>query len=207
MFAGRVAVVLGISLAIASSSSAQNLLVNPDFDSNVVGWSVGAQEFISIAWSSVDATEDPTGAGGTAGSGALDFEIATTGYASQCVPVIGGQPYRLSGSVAPLSIGSGSALFSLALQWWTTADCTEDVVGAFDVIASPTELDVWHLLDDVFDAPPTANSVEVRLAASAISGVRTARFDALYLPEPAALGAALAACGALAAVARRRAAR
>ena len=203
MIAGRLVVVLVVGLAAARPAVAQNLLVNPDFDSNVVGWSVGGQEFIGIAWSSVDASEDPTGAGGTAGSGALDLETATSGFASQCVPVTGGEPYRLAGSVAPLSIGSGSVVFALALQWWTTADCTEDVVGAFDVLAAPAEPDVWHALDGVFDAPPTASSVEVRLAASWSSGGRTARFDALYLPEPSLLASALAACSALAALARR----
>jgi hypothetical protein len=166
-----------LASALAGPAASQNVLSNPDFDSDVAGWTLGSQEFIVITWSASDVDGSPA-------SGSAELNTAVTGSAYQCVPIAGGDSYSLSGAVAPLSGGSGVIDFSLEAVWNDGPDCAGDPVGVPAELPSPEEEDVWHPLSGDFEAPPEAQSAQVRLKSTWTSGTRSARFDAIFLPEP-----------------------
>jgi hypothetical protein len=71
-------------------------------------------------------------------------------------------------------------------------------------LPSPEEEDVWHPLSGDFEAPPEAQSAQVRLKSTWTSGTRRARFDVIFLPEPSPGLAAGVGGLALWVMARRR---
>lgn len=184
-------------VAFASSASAQNLLLNPDFDIGIGDWSIGSQEFITIDPSASDVDGSPA-------SGSLEMNTAVTGWAAQCVAVIGGEDHRFAGAIAPLSGAPSTIDFSLELLSYTSADCSGAPIAASDELIAPTQLDVWHLLETTVVLPASANSAEFRLRATWTSGQAMARFDALFLPEPGQAAQAVAAALALCWLARYR---
>lgn len=193
---GGIAALL-LAVALATAASAQNLVTNPDFDSDVMGWTIGAQEFIEISWSASDVDGSPA-------SGSLELNTATDGRAYQCVPIVGGDSYLLSGAVAPLSTAAGTVAFSLELHWNDGPGCSGEFVGAPAELPSPGTPDVWHRLSGTFEAPETAVSAEVRLASDWTLGSGLARFDAIFVPEPPRNPAAGISVLVLALLRRRR---
>lgn len=178
--ARSLAVWIGFNLVLlaAGSSSAQNLLANPDFDSVVAPWTIGSQEFVVLGWSSSDVD-------GSLVSGSLSLE-SQTGSAYQCVPVVAGSTYALEGFVAPLSASrSGVVAHSLEIEWKSTVDCAGSGNLGRSTLASPTNLDVWNELGDYFRAPPGAQSARIHLQNRWSSGgFGTALFDGIFVPEP-----------------------
>lgn len=106
----------------APAASAQNLLINPDFDTGLGGWEV----FVTTSW---DGTQDAGGpfTPGTSGSAkeVLDAGIANGSYPAlaQCVPLVLGATYNLGGKIIISSQTAGTSAFFLFVPY-PTADCS-----------------------------------------------------------------------------------
>ncbi len=143
-----------IVVPAATVVSAQNLLVNPDFDTDVSGWAgLGV-------WDPVDAFGSPTSGSATwintwAGGGAH--------YFLQCIEVpIFFEGFDLS---AYTNIPSGQASTGesyLVVIFYSDPDCT-DLIDAHST-SSYTGLDTWHLLTLSGWSPDGFGSVKIGLA-------------------------------------------
>jgi hypothetical protein len=180
------------------SMISQSELVNPEFDSSLVPWTIGAQEFVVMARSPIDVDGSPT-------SGSLSLE-SQTGWAYQCVPVTADTEYLLSGFVMPRSAGrSGTVNHGLELEWFSNSTCAGTSGLPLASIFTPAPLDVWTNFEDVFVSPSTARSARVRLRNSSISGgFATANFDSIFVPEPGGGASLVAGALGIAGLARRR---
>jgi hypothetical protein len=105
---------LSLSLAShAASSSAQNLLVNPGFDTGLDGWQVAdVSTSVTVSW---DGAHDADGSASSGSAKAVWQAPAVTQYYgafSQCVEVTTGQPYVFGGKVfIPAGPVPGSTFF------------------------------------------------------------------------------------------------
>lgn len=199
---------LAIALAVAHPGEAQNLLVNPDFDVDLAGWSDPGVPWIASFFD----TEDWADAPGS-GSARVVNTIETTGNdgLSQCIEI-------------PESDGE-TAIYDLTVQ---------ARVGDGDLLTGTAELGLWYDADTVCEGfnygnnsllwgleswpaegelgihgiviPAGTRSIRFELRANKYTpgGSFVAKFDHAYLPEPA-LGCemALASLGALGLLRRR----
>jgi len=176
----------------------QSELLNPEFDSSVVPWTIGAQEFVTM-------TRSPLDVDGSATSGSLSLE-SQTGWAYQCVPVTADTDYLLSGYVMPRSAGrSGIVIHGLDLEWFSSPTCAGASGFPLASIFTPAPFDVWTYFEDVFVSPSAARSARVRLRNISIAGgFATANFDSIFLPEPGGAASLVAGALGIAGLARRR---
>lgn len=191
--------VLGLTILGASEGVAQNLLLNPDFDTPL-----GRSSWLeSGSWSSEDADGSP-------GSGSLQivnsFSFASVVLARQCVPVSAGQRFALGARVraAPGQFG-GSTTAGVTVGWWTQPDCSGTVLGSS--LGGLAQQDgSWETVGPAtIMAPPGAAGAGVRLQVFKGDGAGsfTASFDEVFLPEPEAGSAVLAALSTLAWITHR----
>lgn len=166
------------SMLIGTSASAQNLLLNGDFDTDLDPWTLGGQEFIEISWTSGDVD-------GSLVSGSLET-FSQSGGPYQCVPVSGNSAYLLDGFVGPLSIGrTGIIEHTLSVEWFSSTNCDFGTFISFDDLPAATSIDAFERLTGTLVAPLAANSARVRLKALFVSGsFARALYDSVYLPEP-----------------------
>ncbi len=142
---------------------AQNLLVNPGFDSDLSGWHPSnAPGLIITIWSPLDAAGSPS-----SGSLLADNLAATANYpvvvGAQCINVTPGQKYWLR---AKAFIPAGQATTGEAdiNAYWGSGTCSSpaDPIGPIDGFSIPT---VGHLADvgQVVTAPAGRGRVAIQL--------------------------------------------
>ncbi len=182
---------LALGLWTAPPVSAQNLLVNPNFDNalGVSGW------LETGTWSPDDWQENP-------GSGSLQITNSFPGsaviLARQCVPIVAGNAYQVEGRVraAPGQF-AGSTDAALTVGWWTSSNCTsEGNVLDTALVGIASETGAWERIGPktlVAPAGATGANVRLQVLKGDGSGSFTANFDAISLPEPSDASSALAA--------------
>ena len=144
-------------------ASAQNLLVNPNFDSNVASWS--SPPVGTFTW---DGSNDTPGLIAPYGSGSLDNTAPVafgTTFVSQCVAVTAGSNYTASTSIfVPLSQTEAGYAMILA-NFFNGASCGGSGVGPG--ISSPhvlsTSTNSWISVSNSGVAPAGAVSAQVEL--------------------------------------------
>ena len=148
--------------AVGGTAAAQNLLVNPNFDSNVAGWSFTTPG--TFTWdSSLDAGSNPL-----SGSGRLDnTSPATNGtsFAAQCVAVTGGSTYDFLAKIRIPSGQSQTGHANVVVNFYDGASCGgSNVGGTASPIVLSTTTDTWVQSQVLaFAAPGTAVSAQVNL--------------------------------------------
>jgi hypothetical protein len=193
--------VLALGLGIPTPVSAQNLVVNPDFDD-----ALQRSSWLETGdWSSDDWQDDP-------GSGSLQitnsFSSSVVLLARQCVPIVAGRAYQVEGRVraAPDQfVGSTGA--ALSVGWWTASDCSSGTSLGTMLVGVASETGDWERIGPTnIVAPSGATGANVRLQVlkGEGSGSFSASFDAISLPESSALSSGLVAITALASLRRRR---
>ena len=195
-----IAVALAVG-AIASPARSQNLLVNPDFDDadQLSGWA----ETGGKTWSSDDFAGDPS-----SGSVQIPNSFAPAGSVlmRQCVPATAGQSLHASAEVRVAPGQSAGSVF-FALAFWDTVDCSgteSNAVGFFPGPAAPITGD-WSPVASTIVAPALTQGAEIELTVvKGAGGSLTAFFDHVFLPEPDAALAPVAALAALCALGRWR---
>jgi len=150
--------VLGMALA-ASGVCAQNLLDNPDFDTDLGSWSCGASNGIAV-W-------DPRDVDGALDSGSLRIDNDAPSPSAkvscfQCLPVMEGVSYRLAASVY-FADEVGFALDGSAriqIMFSDDAACV-NVVGFGDVgilNSNPGIADAWVPLTTQWNLAPVGTT-------------------------------------------------
>lgn len=200
------AALFAASMTSAAAAPAQNLLANPDFDTDVTSGGWGADvDWILGSWQEPDAFGD-----GDSGS-LLVTNVREFGGSNgwfQCIPASEG--LALDASVwtrsAPGQTNSNGAW--LEVWFFASTGCSFAPPGLIESIfteyASPADWTEIALRDLV--TPAGTQSIRFDLRVEKASGdpeAATAEFDAAYLPEPGALATAAAALAALAALRRR----
>lgn len=173
-------------------------IVNPDFETDLFGWSCTNGGSCSWSWDTPIATA-------TTGSGRVtsppEGAFATTGrLESSCVRVQEAVPYR----AAIWAHTTGGEAGLAYLLWSSSESCVGGVVGIDPIGVSPAD-GTWRRLSQTFDAPPGARTVRLVADATrdgATGASSTTTIDAAYIPESGGLAAGLAAAGALAILAR-----
>ena len=183
----------------AAGASAGGLVVNGEFDTDLLGWdNVGTGK----VWDPFDDTDDPN-------SGSISISNTYGGvsgaFVEQCVPVEGGLDYHFSYS--HYSTGTDTTgRADVGLYWYSNALCDVSSIGYTPLISLTTG--VWTAVATDLSAPAEALGLLVHIAAWKNTGNAgdpwTVYFDHIQLaPEPAATSGSIAALGALASVARR----
>lgn len=181
---------LALALSTAPPVSAQNLVVNPNFD-NALGIS---------AWLETG-TWSPDDWEGSPGSGSLQitnsFSSSAVLLARQCVQIVAGNTYQVEGRVraAPGQF-EGSTDAALTIGWWTSSNCASGNTLGTVLVGIASETGAWERIGPTtVVAPAGAAGANVRLQVlkGDGSGSFTANFDAVSLPEPSEAPAALVA--------------
>src|SRR5260370_13972606 len=149
----RIAVFGGVLLLAICPVGAQNLLPDPSFASGVGAWTASGASLATFQW------VDLTGPDGVAGFARLRVTGPGSGFASVCVPVVGGQTYSWGGSFFPES-ASGQVI----LDFYSNGSCQGLTIVGETFGPSATTLGVWQFEPgpDVM-APASAGSVLFRL--------------------------------------------
>jgi hypothetical protein len=171
-----------LQLLVSSATPAQNLLVNPDFDSDISGWSA------NVAW--IVGAHDAEDVDEPSSSGSVLVENSRSSGGGnglfQCVLVSGDTLYDTS---IWIRIPLGQAMTgdaSLRLFWFAnpTCDFADYLTDHFFPIFTPSA--AWTEIQESVDAPFGAQSVRFDLGVSKDDpgGTFETKFDAVYLPEP-----------------------
>jgi hypothetical protein len=176
-------------LVISTSSAAQNLLEDPDFDLPPVGNGWTATGTGSLL--------HDLGFGQPAPSVELLSEGSESLALSQCRPVAGDEIYDIDARTFT-GIATGASLNEVRVRWYALEGCTNEI----DSLPIDTEVyppgELLHRYRHHVAPPINAQSASVELAVYA-NGSPSIQvwFDAIYLPEPEAGELAAAALGAL----------
>jgi len=168
------AAVLLVAAALAPSARAENLLVNPRFDTSISGWTVGNDDQV---WSPVDVDDDPS-----SGSARALIDQAPgpfTGVAfRQCVEVTAGDEYVYGASTLVPSgqERTGSAL--VAVYFYGEEGCGGAAIDT-QTIGPVDDPGAWANVSDTITAPDGSRSVNVFLSVTKNEpgGELTAHFD------------------------------
>lgn len=161
MHSVRIAVIaVGLAAGIGSAH-AQNLIVNPNFDTDVSGWTADAGTSIFR-----DSSQD---AGGSATSGAMSvfpsngqtFNLSV----HQCFAVTGGTDFSFGTKIKPGTVTS----FGMMCQAFTGSDCAFLPIGsASAIIAGPADQNGWVPLhtESPYLLPASAQGVSCGITGS-----------------------------------------
>jgi len=136
-----------------SSAGTANLVVNPDFDTDLSGWG-----HFGGTWSPFDWQDSPTSG---SSNKALSTAGATVPIADQCVE-LGGTPaqeYELSAQVYIPSGQTGTGSAHISVGWFSSPACINQVSG--DDSADVTATGSWVELADTLQPPPGAVSMHL----------------------------------------------
>jgi hypothetical protein len=173
--------VLGVTFAWG-----QNLVSNPSFDTDVIGWTPFAMT--TIVWDSLDAYGNPA-----SGSALVSNASTTPGDATgsrQCVEgILGGQAYHIGADILVPGGQAETGAGELLVQWYDQPGC-----GGFLGLVSSSEIptstpDVWYTVSVISEAPPGTVAARFRLTVekNEASGSLDAHFDNVVL-EPLLFG-------------------
>lgn len=180
----RICVLVTLSvgiLVVAPVAWAQNLVFNPDFNTDVTGWTPSTTG--TIEWSPLDAEGNP------ASGSALVTNRSTTAQDGtgprQCIDGIdAGFFYLLAADVLVPSGQSETGYAELLVQWYDTPGCGGGLVGLNTTPGLSTSTpDAWYLDAGVFRAPTGTQSARLRLTVAKIEdyGTLQAHFDNVLL--------------------------
>lgn len=157
-----------------------NMLVNPDFDSTVGGWTPHTD--VSVYWNSLDG-------GGNPGSGSAEVVNASPDPSmgrgmQQCVPgaVVGGGSYDFRGRIFIPSGQTRTGNAQIGLRWYRGPGCTGGFVGNQPRRSTWSQGQWVQLSAEDQVAPDEAVSVLFVAFPSKVEagGTLEARFDSLY---------------------------
>ncbi len=151
---------LGLVLVLAWMAAGpmeENLLVNPDFDTDLGGW----PEVSGTTWASLDANTSPS-------SGSARVMVDSPPFNSvgirQCVPILPGGTYSLTaaGLFPSGQPADDSFRLSAELFWWDGPGCAEGSSTATGMTVDVPQDGQWHVLDfGRVTAPLWAASAEI----------------------------------------------
>ena len=165
-------------IATCAAASAQNLLSNPNFDTDLSSWH---SEGATIAWDSQDAD-------GSSSSGSAKIILPANsgpgGFLKPCTPLPAGASFSFGGKflIPPGQIGTTTA--SLEINWYSGADCNNLVAFGpnTDAVTATGEWKTSRLDNVVPPAGTDHFDIEVQLYAGSHSGPSvTGYFDDAFL--------------------------
>ncbi|GAB4199953.1 MAG: hypothetical protein Tsb002_35850 [Wenzhouxiangellaceae bacterium] len=164
-----------------SPASAQNLLLNSQFDSDLSDWSILFER--PAVWDSMDA-------GGSASSGSvmitnnINGNGATPLTLAQCVSVLPGQSYPFGADVFfPTGQAASPGEPQVFVTSYAAADCTGPTTSSFADNTSNSAADSWQRINGQLTTEAGVNSVRVSLGIQKPIGVNdtiTAFFDNVF---------------------------
>jgi hypothetical protein len=161
----------------------QNLIVNPDFATDVAGWSPGL--FVTIDWSSLDADAAPA-----SGSGLVTNLSTTAGDATgarQCVDGISGEFfYLMFADILVPSAQSETGSAHLLVQWYAGTGCGGGQLGSkWTSEVQSSAPDSWYSTGSYVRAPSGTQSARVTLSVRKNEGFGSleAQFDNVVFEE------------------------
>jgi len=178
----RLATAFGLVLAAGSWSAAQNLLVNPDFDTDVAGWTTWGTD-VSIVWNPEDAYGSPA-----SGSGEVINSYVGSGSglrAFQCVSVTGGAVYQLRGKVL-IPPGQPTLQGGELYIWWYAEEWCQALIATAGSPLVVWPEDVWiEVAAPLSEAPIGAQSAWISLSVNQLApgGTVSVLFDDLMFRE------------------------
>jgi MYXO-CTERM domain-containing protein len=201
-------------LVAASPSQAQNLLANPDFDTDLSPWEAGAAT-IGVSFDAVYDVNANDGGSARVASG--QTEAGGPGNAGsgmvQCVNVTPDTLYEISAFALIPASQDRTANPDVRLVWFEVADCApcppQNPICFIQGPATNQHSGATETFEELVGsgvAPSTALSANIvaRPRKNEAGGTVNVVFDAFFLPEPDAPALALAAAATLALLRRRR---
>lgn len=177
-----VALIIAAGAALTPAvAPAQNLLLNPGFDSNLADWDLFEAFGVTAAWNAADEDAAP-------GSGSLRGNLPASGtfripiYASQCVAVQGGTSYRFGGSVLlPAATSPDNAYATVFANLYAEAACSGNS-SAHLAAPNVTLRDTWVRTQDTLVAAATDRSLRIHLRVFAPAGTElSSNFDNVFV--------------------------
>ena len=158
-----------VMLLCTHQLAAQNLVVNPDFDTDVDGWIPFYD--IDFIWEPLDCQGDPSSGSGFAAS--TDAPTSNSGII-QCVePIVAGDWYGLSAwlNISPSQAGEGSA--RLFVWWRDGAGCTgtQTTALATQFVASTAGWEQQTAIPEVAPAGTVSATLYLNITKSSPLGV------------------------------------
>jgi hypothetical protein len=150
---------LGWVCALSPPALAQNILVNPYFDSDLSGWTALGG---TAAWSAEDADGRPGSGGARLTTPATEGD--TVASISQCVAVTGGSDYAFEVKLMRPSTEPQVSAFG-SVSWFSSAGCNGFIEDETALESFPTTQEGWDLAEAVVAATAQAQSALVRLRA------------------------------------------
>ncbi len=175
---------LCLLLATAGLASAQNLIVNPDFASDLSGWTIPLLPLgYGVDW---------IGGGGADGPGSVRISVdadvgATQVVLTQCVAVAPSTSYEFGAHVFLVGGLDQVPIGQLSVAWYTSGGCVNVVGGALSSTTDNT-VNAWQSVSAGGQMSPAgAASAEVFLNFQTPgSGTATLFYDDVYLAEAGA---------------------
>jgi len=142
----------------------ENLLTNPDFESNIDGWSVEPDPGGGTAVWVANDPDQRSGVGGLRMISRRDDE--TFVWAFQCVAATPGARYRFGASLRNFAPHEPQAASTFALRFFSSSDCTPGTtLETFDTPVIESQ-DVWVSGESgPVTAPPGSRSAALRFGA------------------------------------------
>ncbi len=170
----RVSAVTGLAVAlamIAAPAPAQNLVLNPDFTSDIAQWSAIGTAGASGAW---------LGALGSPTPGSAELTASGTGFFDlyQCVTMSAPGNYDFLVHMRTQS-SVGDASSRAAVWFWTGATCNGTSVGS-NVATNESPLGGGWVERSVVNAPLPAGTMSVFVQLDVQSNVAGAAIDVLF---------------------------
>lgn len=170
-----VALVLAVVFP-ASFALGQNLVLNPDFDTDVAEWTPSYQA--TLGWDPLDADGDLS-SGSALVTCTADSPNDSNG-AYQCIAGLSGDVfYHFAADILTPSGQSETGHAHLLVQWYSEPDCTGQL-GVFSTYGFPsTTADVWLTDHGVDLAPSGTQTARLRLSVwkNEAGGTLDAHFD------------------------------
>ena len=206
--------ILAFAIALAAASTARadaNLIINGEFDSDVVPW-IPVNENFSVVWDSADSAGLPTSGSARVTSRQMDAGGPSSGGAGavECIRVVEAS-YAVSALYFIPSGQNHTAEPDVAVAWFDDTACVGGVLGQGLVPQGASTTDSWLPLSGDVMAPAGAMSANVILRPRKVEAQASVEdpgvdvlFDAVqFVPEPGAAALGVTAAAAIA-IRRRR---
>jgi len=165
---------------IALPTSAQNLLTNGAFNSDLSGWSVQDNENVATRWDSQDAGGSPNSGSVSVTNQGEPSGVLRSG-ATQCVNLVPGGRYRFRGDVLIPSGQSEAGWTDISLFFFSAENCNNGFITGTGVRAD--QRGSWQQASMDMNVPTDARSVRVGLGVNKqeAGGALQAFFDRIFV--------------------------